>query len=102
MEKTLLVGMFLLAFFLTTGMASARGFGFGLILPPVVIGPPIISVSPPAYYPYPYGYYGPGYYGGYYGPGYYGYHRVPRYWDRAWTYHGWHHGSYPRHWGYRH
>ena len=101
MKKTLLLGVVLLAFFLAAGMASAEGFGFGIVISPAAIGPPVISVSPPAYYPHPYGYYGPGYYGGYDG-GYYGYRtQVHGYWNGAWPYYRWHHGWHPRYWRYR-
>ena len=89
MKKIVLFSVLLLAFFLTTGMASARvHFGFRFY------GPPVISVPPPAYpYPYPYGYDGPGYYG----------HRVwePGYWDTVWTHHGWERVWHPGHWEYR-
>jgi len=44
MKKTLLLGVVLLAFFLAAGMASAEGFGFGIVISPVAIGPPVISV----------------------------------------------------------
>jgi hypothetical protein len=57
MKKVLLISTLLLAFFLTTGIASARVFSnFGFFFPPVFIGPPVIAAPPPAYYPYPYGY----------------------------------------------
>jgi len=98
MKKILLLSTLLLVFFLTTGIASAWvSFGFGLPVPPVVIGPPVVTAPPPAYYPYPYPYYGPGYYG------YYGYRAwVPGYWGGGWTNHGWGrvwhrgHGAYRR------
>jgi len=97
MKKILLLSTLLLVFCLTTGIASARVFcGFGLPLPPVVIGPPVITAPPPAYYyPYPYAYYGPDYYG------YYGYRVwVPGYWGSIWTNHGWGRAWHPGHWRY--
>jgi len=89
MKKILLLSALLLVFALTTGTASARVFiGFGPPWPPVVVGPPVVTAPPPAYYPYPYAYYGPGFYGyRAWFPGYWGG------WGRAW-----HRG----HWGYRH
>ena len=95
MKKFLLLGTLLVAFLLTTGTASAWvSFGFRLPGPPVVIGPPVVTVAPPAYYPYPYAY-------PYYAPGYYGYYGFrawgPGYWGRYGWGRGWHRG----HWGYR-
>jgi len=97
MKKILLVGILLLVFSVTTGIASARVFfGFGPSLPPVVIGPPVVTVPPPAYYPDPYAYYGPNYYG------YYGYRVwVPGYWGGGWTHHGWGRVWHRGHWRYR-
>jgi len=65
MKKILLLSTLLLVFSLTSGIASARvHFGFGLPLPRVVIGPPVVTAPPPTYYPNPYGYYSyPGAYG---------------------------------------
>ena len=79
MKKIIWLGTFLLVFFLTASTASARVFfGFGFAFPPVVIGPPVVSAPPPAYYPYPYGYYGyyPGPYSG-----------RPCVWQQVWN--GW-------------
>jgi hypothetical protein len=98
MKKILLISTFtLLLVLLTTGMASARvHFGFGLVLPPVVIGPPVVTAPPPAYYPYPYPYYGPGYYG------YYGYRTwVPGDWGSVRLYRGWGRVWHPGHWRYQ-
>ncbi len=94
--KTLwLFGVILSALILTTGVASARGhFGFGLRFysPPVIVGPPVNSVPPPAYpYSYPYGSYGPGYGNRVW---------VPGYWDSVWTAYGWQRVWRPGHWEY--
>jgi len=89
MKKIFLVGVFLLVFFLTSGIASAHRvfFGFGFFPPVIVSPPPAIVVSPPAYYPYPTY---PPYPYGYYRPGYYGYRVwMPGYWDTIWTDRGW-------------
>ena len=98
MKKILLLSALLLVFALTTGTASARVFiGFGPPWPPAVVGPPVVTAPPPAYYPYPYpyAYYGPGYYG------YYGYRVwVPGYRGFGWTNHRWGRVWYPGHWRY--
>ena len=96
MKKILLVASLLLVLFVIPSIASARVFfGFGFNVP---LGPPVVSVPPPAYYPYSYGYYGPGYYG----PGHYGYRMwAPGYWDRGWTYRGRTRVWRPGHWEYR-
>ncbi len=106
MKKSLMIASFLLVLFVIPTIASARAsWGFGFSVP---LGPPVVSVPPPAYYPYPYGYYGPGSYGpgsygsGSYGPGYYGYRVwVPGYWGRVWTYGGWARVWRPGHLEYR-
>ncbi len=94
MKKGLFISALLLVFLLMTGTASARVFFHFGFFPPAIIGPPPVVVAPPpAYYPYPYGYYGPGYYG----------YRVwvPGYWDNIWTDHGWEKVWHPGHWEYR-
>ncbi len=102
MKKILIAASLLLVSIMVPSIvpsiASARAvFGFGLTVPQ---GPPVVSAPPPAYSPYPYGYYGLG--PGYYGPGYYGYRVwVPGYWDRVWTYRGWARVWRPGHWEYR-
>ena len=84
----------LLVFFLTGGIASANRvfLGFGFFPPIIVAQPSAIMVPSPAYYPYPYGYYGPGYYGD----------RVwvRGSWDAVWTGRGWERVWIPGHWGY--
>ena len=94
MKKILLISMLLAVLFLTTGTASAWvSFGFRLPGPPVVVGPPVVTVAPPPYYPYPYAY-------PYYG--YYGYRTwVPGYWGGGWVGHGWGRAWHGGHWGYR-
>ncbi len=91
MNKALLITLMLLVFVLTAGTASARVFFRFGFFPPAVVGPPVVVAPPPAYYPYPYGYYGPGYYRVW----------VPGYWESIPTDHGWGKGWHPGHWEYR-
>jgi hypothetical protein len=104
MRKGILISIFLLAFFLTTGIASAH-VHFGFVFPPLFLGfgaSPAIVAPPPAYYPYPYSYYSYPYPYGYYGPGYYGYRvRVPGHWNYVRSYGGWARVWIPGHWTYR-
>ncbi len=91
MKKSLMIASLLLVLFVIPRVALAHvSWGFGISVP---LGPPVVSVPPPAYYPYSYGYYGPRYYG----------YRiwVPGYWDRVWTYRGWASVWRPGHWEYR-
>ncbi len=87
-----LSGTLLLLLVLTAGTVSA-----GVILPPgwpllpPIITSPVIETPPPAYYPYPYGYYSYpypyGYYSypyRYYGPRVWG----PGYWGHGGRYYG--------------
>jgi hypothetical protein len=93
MKKTLLISALLLVFFLTSGIASARGFwGHRFFHPRAFVGPPVISAPVPAY-PSPYGFYSPGYYG----------YRVwiPGHWADVWTGYGWQRVWNPGHWKYR-
>jgi hypothetical protein len=78
MKRIVLIGTLLLLLVFAAGTASAR-----VILPPgwpflpPIITPPVIEVSPPAYYHGYHGYRGPGYWGhggqGYSGPRDHGY-----------------------------
>ncbi len=94
MKKGVLICTLLMAVFLTTGIASAHVY-WSFSFPPFgfAFGGPAVVAPPPAYYPYPYGYYSYPYTYGYYGyrvwvPGYWGYGRG----GRAWM---------PGHWRYR-
>ncbi len=78
MKKILLVGVFLLGFFLVASVASAQGIGFGLNLPFFSFG---LGLGSPYYGGYRAPYYRAPYFRPYYrgyGPGYYGY-RAPYY-----------------------
>ena len=94
MNKIRIAASILLLFFVITSTASAHvSFGLRFYAPPVAIGPPVIPAPPPAYYTYPYGYYGHGYYG----------YRVwmPGYWSMVWSDHGWVRIWHRGHWDYR-
>ena len=97
MKKMILMSALLLVFFLTGGIASAHRVFFGFrFIPPVIVAPSpaiVVPPSPPAYYPYPYDYYGPNY------NGYRAW--MPGYWDTIWTNRGWERVWIPGHWEYR-
>ena len=96
MKRFLMIGLILLAIFLTSGPALAwygRSHGhFGIFItpPPIVIGPPAFYYRgyypPPSYYPHYY-----------YEP-----YRVwvPGHWENEWTPYGWERVWIPGYWRY--
>jgi len=92
MKKLIMICLILAAIFLSSGSAFAWRGHFGLLPPPLWVGPPAFYY--PGYYPPP-AYYGPGYYGSPYRIW------VPGRWEVRWTPYGRERAWIPGYWGYR-